>query len=35
MEYVTEKEEQILFERNKLYQIAYFDDFDGYTHSIS
>ena len=35
MEYVIEKEEYILFEHNKLNQIAYFNDFDGYTHSIN
>ena len=35
IEYVTEKEEWILLERNKLNQIAYFDDFDGYTHTAS
>ena len=35
MEYVNVKDDEILFERNKLNQIAYFDEFDGYTHGIS
>ena len=35
MEYLTEKEEWFVFERNKLNQIVNFDDIDGYTHSKS